>query len=83
VPRVNSQRARLATHEFYSVTRSNSRDGLRKRLKMNAICERVIGTMRRECLDRLSPLSASHLCFIPRSVAENCTALEPYRSAVG
>jgi hypothetical protein len=65
VPRVNSQRARLAPHESYSVTRSNSRDGLRKRPKMNAICEHVIGTMRRECLDRLSPLSASHLCFIP------------------
>ena len=27
----------------------------------NAICERVIGTIRRECLDWLIPLSASHL----------------------
>lgn len=29
--------------------------------KMNAICERVIGTLRRECLDWLVPLSESHL----------------------
>jgi putative transposase len=29
--------------------------------KMNAICERVIGTIRRECLDWLIPLSESHL----------------------
>ncbi len=27
----------------------------------NAICECVIGTIRRECLDWLIPLSASHL----------------------
>ena len=29
--------------------------------KTNAICERVIGTIRRECLDWLIPLSESHL----------------------
>jgi putative transposase len=34
---------------------------------MNAICERVIGTMRRECLDWLIPLSESHLRFILKS----------------
>jgi putative transposase len=27
----------------------------------NAVCERVIGTMRRECLDWLIPISESHL----------------------
>jgi transposase InsO family protein len=27
----------------------------------NAICERVIGTIRRECLDWLIPISESHL----------------------
>jgi transposase InsO family protein len=32
--------------------------------KMNAVCERVIGTIRRECLDWLIPLSESHLRFI-------------------
>src|SRR5215471_13149567 len=30
----------------------------------NAICERVIGTMRRECLDFVIPLNASHLYSI-------------------
>jgi len=29
--------------------------------KVNAICERIIGTIRRECLDWLIPLSESHL----------------------
>ena len=29
--------------------------------RMNAICERVIGTIRRECLDWLIPLSETHL----------------------
>jgi hypothetical protein len=29
--------------------------------KANAICERVIGTIRRECLDWLIPISEAHL----------------------
>jgi len=33
----------------------------------NAICERVIGTIRRECLDWLIPLSESHLRSILRA----------------
>ena len=35
--------------------------------KANAICVRVIGTIRRECLDWLIPLSESHLRAILRS----------------
>jgi putative transposase len=35
--------------------------------KANAICERVIGTVRRECLDWLIPLSESHLRSILKS----------------
>jgi len=35
--------------------------------KANAICERVIGTIRRECLDWMMPLSESHLRAILRS----------------
>jgi putative transposase len=35
--------------------------------KMNAVCERVIGTIRRECLDWLIPLSESHLRLILKS----------------
>jgi transposase InsO family protein len=37
--------------------------------KANAICERVIGTIRRECLDWLIPLSKSHLRSILRAWA--------------
>jgi transposase InsO family protein len=33
----------------------------------NAICERVIGTIRRECLDWLIPLSESHLRSLLKS----------------
>lgn len=33
----------------------------------NAICERVIGTIRRECLDRMIPLSEAHLRFALKS----------------
>ena len=33
----------------------------------NAVCERVIGTIRRECLDWLIPLSESHLRRILKS----------------
>jgi putative transposase len=36
--------------------------------KANAICERLIGTIRRECLDWLIPLSESHL----RSILKSC-----------
>jgi transposase InsO family protein len=35
--------------------------------KANSICERVIGTIRRECLDWLIPLSESHLRFMLKS----------------
>jgi transposase InsO family protein len=35
--------------------------------KANAICERVIGTIRRECLNRLIPLSEPHLRSILRT----------------
>jgi len=37
--------------------------------RANAICERVIGTVRRECLDWLIPLSESHLRSILRAWA--------------
>ncbi|MEE8126014.1 MAG: integrase core domain-containing protein, partial [Nitrospirales bacterium] len=32
--------------------------------KANSICERVIGTLRRECLDFLIPLTENHLCIL-------------------
>ena len=44
----------------------------------NAICERVIGTIRRECLDWLIPLSASHLRSILKSRIPHYNAGRPH-----
>jgi putative transposase len=44
----------------------------------NAICERVIGTIRRECLDWLIPLSESHLRSILKSWIPHYNAGRPH-----
>jgi len=44
----------------------------------NAICERVIGTIRRECLDWLIPLSESHLRSILRSWIPHYNRARPH-----
>jgi transposase InsO family protein len=46
----------------------------------NAICERVIGTIRRECLDWMIPLSASHLRSILKSWVEYYNRGRPHMS---
>ena len=46
--------------------------------KMNAICERVIGTLRRECLDWLVPLSESHLRTVLRSWVKHYNRGRPH-----
>lgn len=46
--------------------------------KANAICERVIGTIRRECLDWLIPLSESHLRSILKSWATHYNGGRPH-----
>jgi putative transposase len=48
--------------------------------KMNAVCERVIGTVRRECLDWLIPLSESHLRFILKSWTGHYNGGRPHMS---
>ncbi len=48
--------------------------------KANAICERVIGTIRRECLDWLIPISEAHLCAILKSWAEHYNRGRPHSS---
>jgi hypothetical protein len=48
--------------------------------KANAICERVIGTIRRECLDWLIPLSESHLRSILTSWVEHYNRGRPHSS---
>jgi putative transposase len=44
----------------------------------NAICERVIGTIRRECLDWLIPLSESHLRSILKSWIPHYNTARPH-----
>jgi putative transposase len=48
--------------------------------KANAICERVIGTMRRECLDWLIPMSERHLRSILKSWVEHYNRGRPHSS---
>ena len=44
----------------------------------NAVCERLIGTMRRECLDWLIPISAAHLRSILKSWASHYNGSRPH-----
>jgi putative transposase len=48
--------------------------------KMNAVCERVIGTVRRECLDWLIPLSESNLRLILKSWIAHYNGGRPHMS---
>lgn len=48
----------------------------------NAICERLIGTIRRECLDLLIPISESHLRSILREWMTHYNRARPH-SALG
>ena len=48
--------------------------------KANAICERVIGTIRRECLDWLIPVSEGHLRWILKSWVEHYNRGRPHSS---
>jgi putative transposase len=48
--------------------------------KANAICERVIGTIRRECLDWLIPTSAGHLRTILLEWMKHYNGGRPHRS---
>jgi putative transposase len=46
--------------------------------KANAICERVIGTIRRECMDWLIPLSESHLRSILKEWVTHYNGARPH-----
>ena len=48
----------------------------------NSICERAIGTVRRECLDHLIPLTENHLRRILREWVAHCNRGRPH-SALG
>jgi putative transposase len=48
--------------------------------KANSICERVIGTLRRECLDFLIPLTKAHLCIVTRNWIAHYNRGRPHTS---
>ena len=48
--------------------------------RANAICERVIGTIRRECLDRMLILGRRHLGAVLVGYIEHYNAHHPHRS---
>ena len=48
--------------------------------RANAICERVIGTLRRECLDRTLILGRRHLETVLAEYVEHYNAHRPHRS---
>jgi len=48
--------------------------------RANAICERVIGTLRRECLDRMLVLGRRHLEVVIAEYLEHYNAHRPHRS---
>ena len=50
--------------------------------RANAICERVIGTIRRECLDWMIPMSEAHLRSILREWVAHYNGGRPH-SALG
>jgi transposase InsO family protein len=48
--------------------------------RTNAICERVIGTLRRECLDRMLILGRRHLEIVLAEYVEHYNSHRPHRS---
>ena len=48
--------------------------------RANAICERVIGSIRRECLDRMLILGRRHLEAVVAEDIEHCNSHRPRRS---
>jgi transposase InsO family protein len=48
--------------------------------RMNAICERVIGTLRRELLDRLLVLGERHLALVLREYLIHYNGYRPHQS---
>ena len=46
----------------------------------NAICERMIGTLRREVLDRLLIVNEHHLRWVLTEYLRHCKTARPHRS---
>jgi putative transposase len=48
-------------------------------LQMNAICERLVGTLRREFLDRVLILGEVHLRAVLTEYQEHCNTARPHQ----
>jgi transposase InsO family protein len=46
----------------------------------NAVCERLIGTTRRECLDWMTPISEAHLRLLLAECSRHCNRSRPHMS---
>ena len=46
---------------------------------MNATCERLLGTLRRELLDRMLILSEAHLCAVLIEYQAHCNTARPHQ----
>jgi putative transposase len=51
-----------------------------QRPQANALCERLLGTLRRECLDFIIPLTESHLCGLLHEWISHYNAGRPHMS---
>jgi len=49
-------------------------------MRGNAICERMIGTLRREVLDRLLIVNEHHLRWVPTEYLRHYNTARPHRS---
>jgi len=49
-------------------------------MRGNAICERLIGTLRRECLDHLPIIGTRHLTAVPREYLDHYNRHRPHRA---
>jgi len=72
---------------FYSqLDQSNTPTGLRalrtppRSPQANSLCERVLGTLRRECLDFLIPLKEKHLRIVMKNWVNHCNRNRPHAS---
>ena len=68
------------TTSFDAVFAAEGTRIIKSPVRANAICERVIGTLRRECLDRTLILGRRHLEAVLAEYVEHYNSHRPHRS---
>lgn len=69
-----------AFDEVFKAERMRINTTLPKTPRMNAICERVIGTLRRELLDRILILGERHLALVLSEYLDHYNTARPHQS---